>query len=303
MEVTYDYYRIFYYVAKYKSFSKAAVILNSNQPNITKFMNNLENQLRCKLFVRSNRGVTLMPEGEKLCVRVSIAYENLREAEIELTDDKSLQSGVVTIGSSENALHGILLPILERFHAMHPGIRLRISNFSTMQALQMLQNGSSDFAVVSTPIPANALPHLKETKLCTFQELLIGSPHYRFLCQEPLSYADILHYPLIGLGRGTMTYELYTQLFLKKGLVWKLDTEVATANQLLPMIKCNLGIGFLSDFLARDALKEGCVLSIPLCGDSPEREICLVEDKTRYLSIAANEFKKMLTGWGKSIFG
>ena len=29
MEITYDYYRIFYYAAKYKSFSKAAEILMS----------------------------------------------------------------------------------------------------------------------------------------------------------------------------------------------------------------------------------------------------------------------------------
>ena len=67
MEITYDYYRIFYYAAKYKSFSKAAEILMSNQPNITHFMNNLENQLGCRLFIRSNRGVTLTREGEKLC--------------------------------------------------------------------------------------------------------------------------------------------------------------------------------------------------------------------------------------------
>ena len=36
MEVTYDYYRIFYYAAKYKSFSQAATILMSNQPNVTR---------------------------------------------------------------------------------------------------------------------------------------------------------------------------------------------------------------------------------------------------------------------------
>ena len=48
MEITYDYYRIFYYVAMYKSFSKAAKVLMSNQPNFTNFMNNLENQLGCK---------------------------------------------------------------------------------------------------------------------------------------------------------------------------------------------------------------------------------------------------------------
>ena len=64
--VSFEYYRFFYFVAQYKSFTKAAEILNNNQPNITRCMNILENELECKLFVRSNRGVTLTPEGEKL---------------------------------------------------------------------------------------------------------------------------------------------------------------------------------------------------------------------------------------------
>ena len=91
-----------------------------------------------------------------------------------------------------------------------------------------------------------------------------------------------------------MTYEFYTQLFLKIGCVWNLDTEVATANQLLPMIENNLGIGFIPDFLARKAIAEGRVFSIPLEQEVPAREILLIEDKTRYLNIAANSLKKML---------
>ena len=60
----YDYYRIFYYVAQYQSFTKAAEMLRNNQPNITRYINNLESELGCKLFIRSNRGVKLTPEGE-----------------------------------------------------------------------------------------------------------------------------------------------------------------------------------------------------------------------------------------------
>lgn len=71
MEITYDYYRIFYYVATYQSFSKAAKILMSNQPNITRFINNLENQLGCKLFVRSNRGVQLTRKEEN-CISMCL---------------------------------------------------------------------------------------------------------------------------------------------------------------------------------------------------------------------------------------
>ena len=56
----------FYFVAKYRNFTKAARVLGSNQPNITHTMNKLEDQLHCVLFIRSNRGVTLTPEGEML---------------------------------------------------------------------------------------------------------------------------------------------------------------------------------------------------------------------------------------------
>ena len=112
MEITYDYYRIFYYVAMYKSFSKAAKVLMSNQPNITHFMNNLENQLGCKLFVRSNRGVTLTAEGEKLYQHVSVAYQHLHAAEAELAMERSMESGSITISASEIALHLLLLHVV-----------------------------------------------------------------------------------------------------------------------------------------------------------------------------------------------
>ena len=62
MYVDWEYYKIFYYVAKYQNFTKAARVLGNNQPNITHAMNRLESQLNCVLFIRSNRGVTLTPE-------------------------------------------------------------------------------------------------------------------------------------------------------------------------------------------------------------------------------------------------
>ena len=66
MNITYDYYRIFYFVAKYQSFTKAANILLSNEPNISRSIRNLEHEFGVSLFIRSNRGVTLTPEGQKL---------------------------------------------------------------------------------------------------------------------------------------------------------------------------------------------------------------------------------------------
>ena len=41
MYVDWEYYKIFYFVAKYRNFTKAARVLGSNQPNITHTMNKL----------------------------------------------------------------------------------------------------------------------------------------------------------------------------------------------------------------------------------------------------------------------
>ena len=121
--MTLDYYRIFYYVAQYQSFSKAAEILGNNQPNLSRCMNLLESELGCKLLVRTNRGVSLTPEGERLFSHVAIANEQLMLGEQEILKDKSLESGLVTIGASETALRLFLLNKLELFHHNYPQVQ------------------------------------------------------------------------------------------------------------------------------------------------------------------------------------
>ena len=52
MDVNFEYYKVFYYVAKYKNFTKAAHALGSGQPNVTRAMNCLEQQTHCAHLVR-----------------------------------------------------------------------------------------------------------------------------------------------------------------------------------------------------------------------------------------------------------
>ena len=84
MNVNYEYYKIFYFVGKYGNFTKAAQALNNSQPNVTRAMNNLEHEMQCTLFIRTNRGVRLTPEGENLYSRVSAAMAQIQAAEEEL---------------------------------------------------------------------------------------------------------------------------------------------------------------------------------------------------------------------------
>ena len=63
MAVRYEYYRCFYYAAKYQNLTQAAAALQTSQPNMTRILRSLERELGCRLMLRSNRGVTLTEEG------------------------------------------------------------------------------------------------------------------------------------------------------------------------------------------------------------------------------------------------
>lgn len=292
MDITYDYYRIFYYVAKYKSFTRAASILMNNQPNITRSMNNLEKQLGCTLFVRSNRGITLTPEGKKLFNHVSIAYKQLHLAELELANSSSLESGTVTISASETALHGILLAVLKDFHNAYPGIHIHILSHTTPQAIQTVRNGLADFSVVTTP--TRIQKPFKETRIKEFHEVLVGSKKYAYLAEAKHHLSDLQKYPMVCLGKDTMTYNYFTDIFLRKNIALNPEVEVATSDQLLPVITHDLGIGFVPDFLLNDPALNEEVFKIPLAETLPPRYICLVEDSGHPLSVAATKLKDML---------
>lgn len=292
MYISYDYYRIFYYVAKYQSFTKAANALFSNQPNVTRAIKKLEQELGCTLFARSNRSVTLTPEGEKLYAHVSIALEHIQAAETELSLDKSLQSGTVSIGASEIALHCSLLPVLKEFKRLYPGIHIHVTNHSTPQAINALKNGLVDFAVVTTPVD---LPkNMQHTILKKIREIPIAGTAYAFLKKNPLSLSELAHYPYICLGTQTKTYEFYSQWFSQKELEFSPDIEAATSDQILPMVKNDLGIGFVpEDFLQHESEKSG-IYKLHLTDEIPARSVCLVKQTGHSLSIAAKVLETML---------
>ena len=292
MDITYDYYRIFYYVAKYKSFTRAASILTNSQPNITRSMNNLERQLGCRLFIRSNRGIRLTTDGENLYRHVEVAFEQLQIAEQELENSTGLRSGSVTVSATETALHGILLPVLRSFHNWYPDIHIRVSNQKTAAAVEAVRNRLSDFAVVTTP--AKIEKPLTLTHLTDFDEALVCSERYSHLASKRHHLAEILEYPIVSLGRETMTYQFYNDIFFSYGLDYDAEIEAATADQLLPLITHDLGIGFVPESLIEARHLETAIYHIPLYEKIPTRSIVLIEQRGASLSSAAAKLRELL---------
>ena len=288
MYISYDYYRVFYYVAKYGNITQAAKLMLNSQPNLTRTIKNLEAELGCALFSRSNQGMKLTPEGKRLYEHIKIAYEHIEMGEAEITDSRSLRSGSVYVAASEVALRCLLLPVLKKYRLRYPGIHIRISNHSTPQAIAALKGGTADIAVVTTPTVRSA--SLAERVIRPINEVAVCSPYFSSLANRQVSLSELTNYPLISLGEDTKSFEFYSGFFSSHGLTYRPDIEAFTADQILPMVAADLGVGFVPE----EFLQSEDVNIIDLKEKIPERNIVLIKRKEQPLSVAAKELERLI---------
>lgn len=289
MNISYDYYRIFFFVAKYKNISQAAKVLLSNQPNVTRTIKNLESALGCTLFVRNRYGVELTPEGEKLYSHIKIAYEHIEAGEEEISLDKTLQSGIISIGATEIALHCMLLPILKEYRSLYPGVKIHISNHTTYEAVSALKNGLLDLALVTTPTAKSS--SIAETKVKKIREVPVCSKAYPKLLSGKVPLSILKDYPIIMLSSATKTYERYSDIFDKNNITFSPSIEAATTDQILPMVKADLGVGFIPEDML---IGQSDAYKIDLTEPLPERHICLLKRREYHLNVAAKKMEEMI---------
>lgn len=286
MDINFEYYKIFYYAAKYKNMTKAAAALGRNQPNVTRVIKLLESQLACRLFIRGAKGIILTEEGERLYAHVEAAYRHLIDAQEEIAGSEAAACGAVELGATETALYLFLLDALHSFRQEYPQIRIKIHNHTTPETVRLLVGGSLDFAVITTPF---ALPaKIVGTTILDFEEILVGGVQYGDLCKTKLQLKDIEKYPWIGLGRGSATYDFYKNFFMGRGVDLEPDMEVETSNLMLPLIENNFGIGFVPQRIAQPFLEEKKLVRIPINCEIPARSVQVVFDRGRQKSAAAN---------------
>lgn len=291
MNISYEAYRVFYYTAKTRSFTQAANALGNSQPNITRIIKNLERELGCILFLRNNRHVELTAEGQTLYRHVSAAFEQLQAGEEALRRGGRLDGGILRITATEVALRVFLLPVLSRFRARYPGVHIKLLNSSTPTAIEELNKGLADLAFVTTP--ADITQKLRSTPLADVQEVAVCGGAYRSLTGCKVTLEALSGYPLISLGEHGSTYRLYRQFFADHHVPFEPDIEAATADQILPMVKANLGIGFVPASFLSEADWGQSIYPIDLVQKLPPRKVCLVESAQYSAAAAAKELKKI----------
>lgn len=98
-----------------------------------------------------------------------------------------------------------------------------------------------------------------------------------------------------------MTYRFYDVFYRSHGLLLKPELEAATTDQILPMVKSNLGLGYIPEIFIGKELSVGEVCKISLQETIPFREIYFIENEERPLSVTAGALKEMLFDFTKKI--
>lgn len=294
MNSNFEYYKIFYYVAKYENLTKAATALKTSQPAVTRTIHKLEGELGCRLFTRSKTGMKLTPEGRTFYGYVAAGCAQFFKGENDLSNLISLENGTIYISATETALHCYLFQAMEEFNSLYPNVRFKILNNSTTESVNAVKEGKVDLAFVSANLQV-AKP-LRMKILRKYRDILIAGKRFEELKagKEELSLKELVSYPWISLTAETISRRFLNEYFEKNSLTFTPDMELATTDMILPAVKHNLGLGFIPAEFADSELKSGQVFEIKVKEKLPERNIILIYDVEYPQSIAAKEFQKFL---------
>ena len=116
MDINYELYKVFYYVAISLSFSDASKQLFISQSAVSQSVKVLEKKLGITLFIRSTKRVQLTPEGETLLRHIEPAMNLIKRGEAQIMEASNLGGGQLRIGASDTICRYYLVPFLNKFH-------------------------------------------------------------------------------------------------------------------------------------------------------------------------------------------
>lgn len=283
-----DLWKLFYEVATAKNISKASEKLHISQPAITKQIQNLEEYLNCKLFIRSQKGVTLTLEGEMILQDIKNGLNAFELAEKKISDQNNILTGVIRIGITTTLAKTYLMPYIREFHKQHPKITFEISTDPTRLLKEELKKGKLDFIIAKFPLKNN--DDFLYTKIGEMQDIFTVNNTYKNLMHRKIKLSELSNYPIL-LQKQPSSSRDYMEKFCNENKV-KLNSimEIASSNLLIEFAKIGYGIGVVTKEYVKKELASQELFELDVFPKIPKREFGIISLKNNYLSKASLEF-------------
>jgi DNA-binding transcriptional LysR family regulator len=208
---------VFLTVVNAGSMGKAAAILNSTQPNITRSIAALEHTLGVRLLDRNYRGVELTDFGRALLKRSQIAFDELRASvkDIEFLADPT--AGELRIGSITYLAASFITAVIDRLSVSYPRMNFNVLAGDTATLHRALTDRNVDF-VLAQRFGAFSDEYVNFEKLYEERYVVLGGVKNRWVRRKKVDLADLLDEPWTLSSQETVIGMVAKEAFSASGL-------------------------------------------------------------------------------------
>lgn len=228
------------------SISKAADRMDLSQPTVSLQIQQLESELDTLLFERRGPKISITHEGELLYQMALPLVEGFEHLLADLQAKRGLMDqGEINIAAGESASLYILPKLLSQFAEQFPGIRVRIHEGGGVAGIQLLREGTVDFALGSfrTSPPDDMI----YSPTFSYPQVLITPLDHPLTKQQGhITIESLADYPFIMPPRHLNTYSMLDFAFTEAGAKPHVIIEGAGWAMIKRCVMANAGIAIVS---------------------------------------------------------
>lgn len=288
--------RYFAEVYKHRNFSRAAEGCFISSQGISMAILRLEEELGCRLFNRTAKGLRPTPQGEYLYQRALQILALADECETYFKSGAG-KEGVLTVVLSNGTIEEFAGTPIARFREKYPGIHLDIRESTDVDCDASVESSFVELALTVGPVDTRKFD--SEILFSTRHALIVPKGH-PLAERESVSVTDLQGVPVAVMSDSTKTYRVYRDACRRAG--FEPTVSIFADNILLVyyMAETNQSAGISTLALAR-RLSRPNLRAIPFDDSCFDWNICLIKLKNAKLSPEARAFENMLLQYRKEM--
>jgi LysR family hydrogen peroxide-inducible transcriptional activator len=276
-----DLFKSFLAVAEARSFSRAARVVHSTQPTLSRQIARLETDLGTRLFERYGRHVELTFNGQLLLPLAQAIVARTEDAISLMKEQAGAGASTVRFGAVGNVFALVLTPILVSFLSTYPRVTVDLIEKDDAALEEAVISGELDCAVM-TPWGSSRAA----TQYLLTEEILLVVPEGHRLSGHRAVPLELAAGESILLPRATMNAgNIVTDAFRHAGFEPKFSYRANYPELTKALVKRGLGVAPMPKTLATHDTLDGLV-AIPF--DKPlYRDLVFIYPRDRPLTAAA----------------
>lgn len=274
MNINFNLYRSFYYVAKYEGFTKASYYASISQSSLSSNIKKLEDELNVILFNRMGSKVELTKEGVEL-------YSKLEDV-LQILQSNGYSKNEVNIGSLRFIADNYLEDAINSFMSNNK-IKLSIDISEGSDLFQKLKKDQLDLVISRYPLFYKFDTNIIIEKLIDVENVFACSYEYFNNIKNMIGSEEYI-YNLI-LPPGSEKRRNIERYLLENNIKYKVNIEIPNSNLLKSLAENNLGIIYINRDFIKDEIKNNKLVVLDNFKNLPIDNICLLYNSKKIDSI------------------